>query len=448
MASDHVSRRKFLKRASVGTVGAVTAGAMSAYGVTVNKAEGLAALGGSPVRTTPFPRWPPATPEVEQSLVAAYRSGRWTRTADAGQVATFEKRFAELVGTERCLATGSGTQALHTALHALGVEAGDEVLVAPCTFIASVQAILMCTALPVFVDVDINTFQMDPEKIEPLIGSDTRAVEPVHIGGLPCDMVRIMAVAKKHGLKVVEDAAQAVLAEFQGKKCGTFGDLGCFSFQTSKVMACGEGGAVVGNDAEVMDKCYAFHNMGLTAKNQSVGIGTKYRMNEFEAALLIPQLATLAEQTRTRNENAVYLARRLEQIPGILPQRLHEGAAQGAYYIYGFRYQKEHFHDASKEQFLKALRAERIPFTTMYFDQLNQQPFIENALCSRTFQRIFSKQRLDRYREQNQCPRNDQLAAEGVWLPQYVFLGQRRDMDDIADALAKIAEHKEQLARL
>ncbi len=448
MASEHVSRRRFLQGASLGTVGAVTAGAMSAYGMADKQAEGLAALGGSPVRTKPFPAWPPATADVEQSLVAAYRSGRWTRTADAGQVATFEKRFAELVGAARCLATGSGTQALHTALHSLGVGPGDEVLVAPCTFIASVQAILMCTALPVFVDVDINTFQMDPEKIEPLIGSETRVVEPVHIGGLPCDMGRIVAVAKKHGLKVVEDAAQAVLAEFQGKKCGTFGDLGCFSFQTSKVIACGEGGAVVGNDPELLDKCYAFHNMGLTAKNESVGIGTKYRMNEFEAALLIPQLATLAEQTRTRNENAVYLARRLEQIPGIVPQKLHEGVTQGTYYIYGFRYQKEHFNDAPKEKFLKALRGERIPFTTMYFDQLNKQPFIENALSSRAFQKIYSKQRLDRYREQNHCPRNDQLAAEGVWLPQYVFLGDRSDMDDIADALAKIAEHKEQLARL
>lgn len=448
MASDPVSRRKFLQGASLGTVGAVTAGAMNVYGMADTQAAGLAALGGSPVRTKPFPGWPPATPEVEQSLVAAYRSGRWTRSADAGQVATFEKRFAELVGTARCLATGSGTQALHTALHSLGVGPGDEVLVAPCTFIASAQAILMCSALPVFVDVDIDTFQMDPDKIEPLINSETRVVEPVHIGGLPCDMPRIVAVAKKHGLKVVEDAAQAVLAEIQGKKCGTWGDLGCFSFQTSKVLACGEGGAVVGNDAELLDQCYAFHNMGLTAKNQSVGIGTKYRMNEFEAALLIPQLATLAQQTRTRNENATYLARRLEQIPGIVPQRLHEGVTQGAYYIYGFRYQKEHFHDAPKEKFLKALRAERIPFTTMYFDQLNKQPFIENALSSRTFQKIYSRQRLDRYREQNQCPRNDQLAAEGVWLPQSVFLGDRSDMDDIAAAIAKIAEHKEQLARL
>ena len=247
---------------------------------------------------------------------------------------------------------------------------------------------------------------------------------------------------------MVEDAAQAVLAEFQGKKCGTFGDLGCFSFQTSKVLACGEGGAIVGSDAELMDKCYAFHNMGLTAQNQSVGIGTKYRMNEFEAAVLNPQLATLAEQTRIRNENAAYLARRLEQIPGIVPQRLHQGVTCGTYYIYGFRYQKEHFHDAPKEKFLKALRAERIPFTTMYFDQLNKQPFLEHALSLPVFQKIYSSGRLDQHREQNHCPCNDQLSAEGVWLPQFVFLGDTRDMDDIADALLKIVANKEQLGRL
>lgn len=448
MANEHVSRRRFLKDASLGTAGAVAAGAVTAYGAADHKAGKLAALGGSPVRTKPFPAWPPATPDVEKSLVAAYRSGRWTRAYDAGQVATFEKRFAKLVGAPHCVATGSGTQALHTALHSLGVGAGDEVLVAPCTFIASVQAILMCNALPVFVDVDIDTFEMDPAKIEPLINGNTRVVEPVHIGGLPCDMERIVAVAKKHGLKVVEDAAQAVLAEFQGKKCGTFGDLGCFSFQTSKVMACGEGGAVVGSDAALLDKCYAFHNMGLSGKNQSVSIGTKYRMNEFEAAILIPQLATLEEQTRTRNENAAYLARRLEQVPGIMPQQLHKGVTRGTYYIYGFRYQKQHFHDVPKEKFLKALRAERIPFTTMYFDQLNKQPFLEQALSLPVFQKVYSKDRLARHREQNHCPCNDQLSAEGVWLPQYVFLGDKRDMDDIADALLKIAENKGQLARL
>jgi dTDP-4-amino-4,6-dideoxygalactose transaminase len=363
-------------------------------------------------------------------------------------VGIFEKRFAELIGTKYCLATGSCTQALHTALHAVGVGAGDEVLVPPCTFIASIQAVLLCQALPVFVDVDLDTFQMDADKIELLVSENTRAVEPVHIGGLPCDMVRILAVANQHHLKVVEDAAQAHLAELGGKKCGTFGDLGCFSFQVSKVMPCGEGGAIVGNDEVLMEKCYTFHNMGLSTKGEGFGIGTKYRMNEFEAAVLNPQFAMLPEQTQTRNENATYLARRLGEMPGIVPQKLHKGVTKGAYYIYGFRYQKEHFNDAPKEKFLRALRAEGIPFTTMYFDRLNKQPFIEEALNSRAFQKIFPQQRLKRYREQNHCPRNDQLSTEGVWLPQYVFLGGRKLMDDIADAIVKIHDHRDQLAKL
>jgi dTDP-4-amino-4,6-dideoxygalactose transaminase len=453
MSTQNVSRRRFLKDASAGTAAAVGAGAASAYGKLGNQADALAALGGSPVRTKPFTRWPPVTAEIERSLVAAFRSGKWGRTLRGpmqgpGQVVEFEKRFAELVGAAHCLATGSCTQSLHTALHAVGVGAGDEVLVPPCTFIATIQAVLMCSALPVFVDVDLDTFQMDPDKIEPLVGGNTRAVEPVHIGGLPCSMEKIMAVAGKHGLKVVEDAAQAHLAEFRGKKCGTFGDLGCFSFQSSKVLPCGEGGAIVGSDEKLMERCYTFHNMGLSSKRGSAGIGTKYRMHELEAAILIPQLATLPEQTRTRNDNARYLARRLEEIPGIAPQKLHEGATQGAYYIYGFRYQKEQFNDAPKEKFLRALRAEGIRFTTMYFDQLNKQPFIEDALSSPTFRKIYSPERLQRYREENQCPVNDRLSAEGVWLPQYVFLGDRKDMDDIADAMGKIHAQRDQLARL
>jgi dTDP-4-amino-4,6-dideoxygalactose transaminase len=337
---------------------------------------------------------------------------------------------------------------LHTALHSVGVEAGDEVLVPPCTYLASIQAVLLAGALPVFVDVDIDTFQMDPDEIEPLINENTRVVEPVHIGGIPCSMERLMAVAAKHGLKVVEDAAQAHLAEFRGKKCGTFGELGCFSFQTSKVIACGEGGAIVGNDEGLMEKCYTFHNLGLSSDHQSLGIGTKYRMNEFEAAVLNPQLATLEEQTQARNESAAYLARRLEEIPGIAPQKLHEGVTRAAYYIYGFRYRKEHFNDAPKEKFLKALRAEGIRFSTMYFDRLNTQPFIENTLNSRLFQKVFSPQRLDAYRQQNHCPRNDQLSDEGVWLPQYAFLGGKKLMDDIADAMAKIHNGRDQLAKL
>jgi len=453
MSKRNVSRRTFIRNASAGAVAAGAAGAAAAYGRVIKKADTLAALGGSPVRTEPYPDWPQVTPDIERSLVSALHSGRWTRALGegrhgTGQVGAFERRFAELIGVKHCLATGSCTQSLHTALHSVGVEAGDEVLVTPCTYIASIQAVLLCSALPVFVDVDIDTFQMDPGKIEPLVNANTRAVEPVHIGGIPCDMDKLTAVAKKRGLKMVEDAAQAHLAEFKGKKCGTFGELGCFSFQTSKVMACGEGGAIVGDDEGLIEKCYTFHNIGVSTAREGFAIGTKYRMNELEAAVLIPQFATLAEQTRARNKSAAYLAARLEEIPGIVPQRLYEGVTRAAYYIYGFRYRKEHFNDAPKEKFLRALKAEGVRFTTMYFDQLNKQPFIENTLRSRTFEKIFSKERLQGYREQNHCPRNDQLSAEGVWLPQYAFLGGRQLMDDIADAIVKIHDNKDQLAKL
>jgi len=453
MSKQNVSRRRFMKKVSTGAVAAVTAGTVAAHGNVVKKADTLGALGGTPVRTEPFPKWPQPTADIEKSLVAAFRSGSWGRRLGerrhgAGQVGILEKTFAELIGAKHCLATGSCTQALHTALHALGVGAGDEVLVTPCTYIASIQAVLLCNALPVFVDVDIDTFQMDPDKIGPLVNENTRVVEPVHIGGIPCSMEKLMGIAKKHDLRMVEDAAQAHLAEFKGKKCGTFGDLGCFSFQSSKVLACGEGGAIVSDDAGLIENCYAFHNIGLDSKGERHGIGTKYRMNEFEAAVLNPQFATIEEQTQTRNENAAYLAGRLEEIPGIAPQKLHEGVTRAAYYIYGIRYQKEYFNNAPKVKFLRALRGEGIRFSTMYFDRLNTQPYIENTLNSRAFQKIYSKQRLARYREQNQCPLNDRLSEEGIWLPQYAFLGGKKLMDEIADAIAKIHDNRDQLAKL
>ncbi len=449
MSGEGLSRRKLMVGASVAAAG-TTLRARAAASATGGK---LAAFGGRPVRSKPFPRWPEPTEAMERSLVVALRCGRWGRTLRGpmkgpGLVTEFELRFAQLIGANYCLATGSCTQSLHTALHAVGVGPGDEVLVPPCTFIASVQAILMCGALPVFVDVDLDTFQMDPAKIEERISGDTRAIEPVHIAGLPCDLPRIMAIANRHGLKVVEDAAQAHLAAIGGKHCGTFGALGCFSFQSSKVMACGEGGAIVSDDPDLIEKCYTFHNIGLATSPGAGGIGTKYRMNEFEAAVLMPQLATLSSQTERRNHNARYLARRLAELRGIVPQKLCPGVDRGAYYLYGFRYLKEHFNGAPRAAFLRAFQAEGIPCTTMYFDRLNTQPFLENALNSPAFRKVYGRKRLAQYREANHCPVNDRLSDEGIWLPQRLFLGTERDMDDIADAIAKIYANRDQLAEL
>jgi dTDP-4-amino-4,6-dideoxygalactose transaminase len=303
-------------------------------------------------------------------------------------------------------------------------------------------------ALPIFVDVDLDTFQMDPGQIEGRITEDTRAIEPVHIAGLPCDMDRIMEIARRRGLPVVEDAAQAHLAMYRDRCCGTFGQVGCFSFQASKQIACGEGGALVTNDEKLAEICYRFHNMGLGSDGASQGLGTKYRMHELEAAILLPQLDTLSEEIRRRDENARYLAELLSKISGIVPQKRYPVVTQGGYYLFGIRYLSEAFDGVPREVFLRALRAEGIPSTTMYFDRLHRQPYLENVLQSRGFRRIFSAKRLERYRELNHCPNYDLLSEQGIWLPQTVLLGERKDMEQIAEAFAKIHRLRGQLRKL
>ena len=172
--------------------------------------------------------------------------------------AEFENAYAKLLGAKRALATASGTTALLVALHVMDVDAGDEVIVSPFTFIATYNAILVNKALPVFADTDPATLTIDPKSIESRITDRTRAILPVHIYGMPCDMDPINAIAREHRLAVIEDACQAWLAEYKGRKCGVLGDLGCFSFQNSKHLPAGEGGAVTGDSDDLLDRCNAF----------------------------------------------------------------------------------------------------------------------------------------------------------------------------------------------
>ena len=162
---------------------------------------------------------------------------------------------------------------------------------------------------------------------------------------------------------------------------------------------------------------------------------------------MLAHIDNVKEQVDLRNENAAYLSKRLDEIPGIAPQRLSKGVTKGTYYLYGFRYQKEYFNNVPKSKFLRALGAEGIPNTAMYFDRLNTQNFVEHTLNSKAFQIIYSKDRLKRYREQNQCPVNDKLSEQGVWLSQQMLLGTKEDMDDIANAIIKIQENKQDLAK-
>ncbi len=256
-----LSRREFLSTTSTGVVAAIAASPLAGAGGVSNKTAKLACSGGQPVRTKPWPSWPVWDRTAEDDILAVLRSGVWCR-AQGTRVTEFERRYAELLGARSCLATASGTTALITALHTLGVEAGDEVIVSPYTFLASYNAIFMVKALPVFADTDPETFTINPARVEERITGRTRVILPVHILGLPVEMDPITAVARKHGVVVVEDACQAWLAEYKNRKCGLLGDLGCFSFQNSKHLPAGEGGAVVGNDETVVDRCHAFHNCG------------------------------------------------------------------------------------------------------------------------------------------------------------------------------------------
>jgi len=436
--SQRLSRRNFLAASTAGAAGAVQA------------AEKPALLGGKPVRTERFPSWPVINSVEEKAWMEVLRSGKWFR-GNGQQVDRFEQAYARLTGARHCLATANGTSALFISLNALGVAPGDEVIVPPYTFIATVNVVLLMHAIPVFVDTDPETFQIDPRKIEAAITDRTTAIIPVHIGGSAADLDSILPLARKHKLPVIEDACQAHLGEWRGRKLGSLGDTGCFSFQASKNLNSGEGGAILTASDELIERCYAFHNNGrgrrLTSYDFSYhSSGHNLRMTEFQAALLMAQMTRLEQQARTRDQNGEYLTSLLREIPGIRPARTYPGCTRNAYHLYMMRYQKEHFAGLPRAKFLKALRAEGIPASDGY-RPLNKEPFLKQTLSSRAFRAVCPPERLRQWEERNHCPENDRLCEEAVWFTQTMLLGARRDMEQIAEAIRKIQAYAPELAK-
>ncbi|MEK7405253.1 MAG: DegT/DnrJ/EryC1/StrS family aminotransferase [Acidobacteriota bacterium] len=440
---DDVTRRGFLAATPV-------AGAAMTPRKAGSPAEKPALLGGKRVRTEGFPSWPVFDQREEQALVEVLRSGRWFRGyGDAARaIPRFEQAYARLTGARFCLATSSGTGALHTSLGALGVGPGDEVILPPYTFVATLNVILNVYALPVFVDSDLETAQVDARKIEAAITERTVAMIPVHLAGNVADLDTIMTVARKRKVAVVEDTCQSHLAEWRGRKAGTYGNTGCFSFQASKNLNCGEGGAILTNDEDLYEKCYAYHWNGgaRSPKFSDLMHGTKFLPSEFQAALLLAQMTRLEEQAKTRGQNGQYLTSLLREIPGIAPARMYEGCTRNAYHGFIFRYQQEQFAGLPKAKFLKALSAEGIPASSGY-TPLNKKRYLKNALDSRGYRRIYSKEQIARLEERNQCPVNDRLCEETVWIMPSVLLAGRSDMEQIAEAMRKIHAHASELAR-
>jgi perosamine synthetase len=255
----NLSRRKFIANTGYGAILTMAAGGMPLFTINRNLSSRPAYLGGNQVRTSSFPSWPVWDDNDESAILPVLRSGIWSRR---DVVTRAENKFAELMGSKYCLLTTHGTTALVTALAASGVEGGDEVITTPWSWISSMACIFLNNALPVFVDIDPDTWMMNADQIEGRINNNTRALLPVHITGGLCNMDKVNSVAKKYNLKVVEDACEANMAEWKGKKAGTLGDLGCFSLQNGKQLTCGEGGAILGDDERTMDLCYSIHNVG------------------------------------------------------------------------------------------------------------------------------------------------------------------------------------------
>ncbi|MFC1544912.1 DegT/DnrJ/EryC1/StrS family aminotransferase [Gemmatimonadota bacterium] len=447
-----IDRRQFIAGS---TAAIAAAGALGAPYVFSADAGKPAILGGTPVRTEPFPSWPVIDKTDERLLLDSFHSRKWCRLG-AEWVDEFEKKFAGLMGVPAAVATNSGTCALNTALNVLEIGPGDEVITTPYTFVATAQVIFQLGALSVFADIDPETHMIDPARVEEKINPRTRAILPVHIGGGASDMDRLLEIGARHNIPVLEDACQAWMGEWRGRKLGSLGALGCFSFQASKNLNSGEGGAVIGNDTALMDMVASYTNNGRPAGTQTSTLsgypnpGSNHRMTEFQGAILNGQLRRLEEQTERRNTNGRYLDSLLDQIPGIAAARSYKGQTRHAYHLYMMNYDSAEFSGLSKWKFCNALEKEGIQtISTGYaMPALNQQDFIEHKLRSRHYEFVYGQARLDKWREENKCPNNDKLCGEtGLWLFQAVLLGTKKDMENIAEAVEKIRRASAQIAK-
>lgn len=423
----------------------------------------LAVNNGAPVRTKPFPAWPVFDATEEQSLIEVLRSGKWWRFGFGqgvnlaepdqgvrGRVVTFQEAFARAHDCRYGIAAANGTATLEMGIRAMNLAVGDEIIVPAYTYVASATAVLQNNLVPIFVDIDPDTYNIDPCCVEQAITKRTRAIMVVHFGGQIADMDRIMALAEKYHLAVIEDAAHAHGCQWKGRKAGSFGLFSSFSFQASKNMTAGEGGILCTNDRELAVECDS-----LTWAGRKVGrpwyefhrLGWNYRMTEFQAAILLCQLDRLDDQNRLRAANAEYLNKRLAAISGIRPLVHDPRATVDGYHIYMFRYDEEQL-GLPRNLFMKALAAEGIPASGGYAFPLYQTPlFLNKAFINGMFPlgTVYHDD-FDYGSYVDKCPVAERACrSEAVWLTHNLLLGSREDVDDIANAVEKVLRSKNEI---
>jgi dTDP-4-amino-4,6-dideoxygalactose transaminase len=397
--------------------------------------EQLAINGGPKTLTKAF-NWPVFDHSDVEAVSEVTNSGAWGNPDCTGLVEEFEKEFAVYCGSKYAITCVNGSVALRLALIACGVRPGDEVIVPPYTFIATASIVLEANCVPVFVDIDPETYNLDPKEIEKAITPKTKAIIPVHFAGQACDMDAIMQMAEKHKLRVIEDAAHAHGGAYKDKKLGSIGDAGCFSFQSSKNLTSGEGGIVVTDDEQLYDMMNSLRNVGRVKGGEWYehhNLGCNYRITQLQAALLSKQLGRLEDQTQKRNDNGLYLNALLEKIEGIQPLSRGRGETLHTYHIYIFKYDKSKFNGLSKRDFADMLAAEGVPSFMGYPEPLYKQPLFQekNFMCYAIPEEVD-------YTNVH-CPETEKACYEdAVWIMQNTMLGTKEDMDLIAAAILKI----------
>ncbi|WP_256976115.1 DegT/DnrJ/EryC1/StrS aminotransferase family protein [Paenibacillus sp. MY03] len=395
----------------------------------------LAIAGGKPVRTKPFAQWPIFDDLEREYVLRALDSGKWggvgsTFGGEEPFIPQFEREFAKLQDANHAVSCVNGTVAITVALQAAGVKSGDEVIIPPYTFVATATGVLAFGAIPVFVDIEEDTLLIDPDKIEQAITPKTKAIIAVHIAGAVADMTRIMEIARKHNLAVIEDAAQAVGAQWEGKGVGAIGDLGTFSFQSSKNLNAGEGGIVITNDSSLWSQAWSICNVGRIPEGawyQHEVLGQNYRITDIQAALLLAQMTRLEQQMIQREKNAQILDGLIGEIPELTLVRRDPRITRHAHHIYMFKLEREFAERIDKNEFILRVNAEGIPISYGYVP-LNQT----NAVLSATKQWLGEERSFE-------CPICERLSAKQVlWLGQNVLLSEEEALHDVAESLNKV----------
>ncbi len=422
----------------------------------------LAMNGGHPVKDVvenPWPQWPVWDSNEEMALLRVLRSGVWSYNGPFEQ--EFNRAFAAYCGTRYAISCANGTITLQLALEALGIGHGDEVIVPGLTWQATAAAVIDVNAIPVIVDVLPGNWCIDPAQIEAHISPATKAIIPVHLYGSFCDMDQIREIANRNKLYIIEDCAHKHGGEWKGQKAGSMGDIGSFSFQLSKILTAGEGGALTTNNPELADKLDALRNCGRRPERGAnpeadKGAGQygdegnfiqsgNYRITEFQAAILVEGLKRLPAQNKIRDQNGIYLNSLLQDLPGVYPMERDSRETAETYFNFAFRYKTGEFGDLPVNVFRSALQAELGLQVDSCYSPLNR--------CSLYAPHTKpSRHKIDLEYWNAIDPKKYSLPIaekayeeEAICFHHKLLMGSKKDMDLVHRAIEKIFTQKESL---